>query len=144
MRFREFLCIVLVFLFAVAGCLFSYRISLFKSEDDFLALTEQQQMGQTLIITSKTCPDCRAIKTDLFFLKLKNPDIYHIDKDSPKGKEVLKKYPVTWVPSGVYISREAYSTRRLDKHIENKIVFDTNSWNELMGIKAHLEERTSL
>lgn len=144
MRLREFLCIVFMLLFAAAGCFFSYRISLFRSEDDFLALTEEQQMGQTLIITSKTCPDCRAIKTDLFFLKLKNPEIYHIDKDSPKGKEVLKKYPVTWVPSGVYISREAYSTRRLDKHIENKIVFDTNSWNELMGIKAHLEERTDI
>lgn len=73
-----------------------------------------------------TCDDCEAIYNDLRTTFLGYDNIYWISTRSDQGKKLTEKYPVTQVPSAVYIDNNGIGhTYLLAKRTNEKTHLDT-------------------
>lgn len=55
------------------------------------------------------CNDCEAIYDDLKNNIQDKPNIYWVCSDSVQGEQLLEQYPVTEVPTGIYIRQESFN-----------------------------------
>lgn len=77
-------------------------------------------LNQSIIIFYKfNCPDCHAVYDDLKKITDANPDknIYWISAQTTDGKQLLNKYPVEEVPTGIYISNTLPEGVAYIKHV---------------------------
>ena len=102
----------------------------------------QNLKGSIILLYSKTCPDCIAVKKDLIkFAKMEK--VYPIDiKTKDKNElKVLEMVGYTSIPSAVYIpvNSSKLKTYVLYKNINNKVIYDKDVQNNLLILQNQLQ-----
>lgn len=78
------------------------------------------------------CPDCHAVYDDLKNAT-QNYDIVWISTRSKNGKELRKKYPVEYVPTGIAFNADKqYISFTLYKSENGKIILDSDNLDLLL------------
>ena len=68
----------------------------------------EEPKGSILIFFKYGCPDCTQIHDDLeeYLLTHNVTNYYYVSSRSKQGKALIEKYPITEVPSGVYVKEK--------------------------------------
>lgn len=94
-----------------------------------------ENLDGTLIIYYKFgCPDCEAVDDEIYEQTKNLQNIYWIATRSKTGSQLLKEYPVTKVPAGVFIkSSKSFITRTLYDRIDDETHLNKEGLNELIN-----------
>ena len=109
--------------------------------EDNLPENKDELKGCIIIYYKFGCPDCEDIYTDLKNALNGHDKIYWVSTESTQGKELLKEYPVSDVPTGVYIRKNSYSSalkftkKCLYTKTDGKTVLDTKGLNRLFELQ---------
>lgn len=98
--------------------------------------------GALIIYYKFGCSDCEAVYNDLSSAVANNKNVYWVSTQSEQGKNLLEKYPVNEVPSGVYVRIDSFNgsvpftAKQLYKTDENgNTVLDEASINRLLYLQ---------
>lgn len=81
------------------------------------------------------CEDCEAIYKNLNESTKSNPNVYWVSTRSPQGKTLRDTYPVTEVPTGVYITnRQTGITKDLTMRTEKGVILNEQNLNYLLEL----------
>lgn len=102
--------------------------------------------GTIIIYYRFDCPDCRAIYDDLMAASANVDNIYFISSRSPQGQALLEQYPVSEVPSGIYLRAYTYNgaleyTKKVlyYQDLNGNIVFNQSDFNRLVELQSELK-----
>lgn len=100
-----------------------------KLPDDFY----DDPTGCLIIYYKFGCPDCEAMHQQLTDLTADMKNIYWISTRSEQGQTLLEKYPVSEVPSAVYIKHDGTPlTYILYRRIDNTTVPDEQAISDML------------
>lgn len=97
-----------------------------------------KDINNCLIIYYKFgCSDCETVYS-ILQNALQDTPVYWISVQSATGKKLLNQYPVSEVPSGLYITHQHTGiTKSLSKTINHHTVVDVDHLNDLLNLKAN-------
>lgn len=107
-------------------------------------INKQDLSGSIIIYYRYGCPDCEAVFNSLEASLQDISDIYWVATRQKRGKQLLKEYPVTEVPSAVLIENDntyiVYSlcTSKQEGNIET-VCFDKKNFIRLMERKVAIK-----
>lgn len=102
-----------------------------------------KNLQNSLVIYYKFgCEDCEAIYKDLNTLLKEKPNVYWVSTRSKQGIELRKTYPVSKVPSGMYITnRNAAIIKPLYQTKENHAILHQENLTILLNLyESNLEK----
>lgn len=106
--------------------------------------TFKSQPGDIIILTKYGCPDCAAIKDDLFAYIKKNDikNVTFVDSQSTYGEKLVKHLSVQKIPCAIYVRHNALSngadmnwTAIYASNEEGKTIFNENAFAHIVNLQ---------